>query len=289
MDIFENIETIKICVSEYGGTVRIYVSEFAGEIEKARLQAVRAEEAAQNAELSTANAQTWAEGEEADVVALGGEKSSKDWALHAHAAFANALLGTFIVFRRSETKPIRPGNSTYHIAQGWNSTIEIAGINAELVGQHINKATVAIEPGYTLFGLATIEGRPLGDVNNSGAVNATDALAYQQNQVGNINNLYINTIMNPYMAANRSLYDAYFGGILPLWACIGRLSGSEWVWDEPFYIAEGSIPISFGPKYSALDAGVQGQTFIDDDFLYVCVQTGEAGFARWKRTPLKLI
>lgn len=52
-------------------------------------------------------------------------------------------------------------------------------------------------------------------------------------------------------------------------------------------IQESKLP--FGSKYSALDPGVVGEVTIDDDFMYVCVESGSAGNARWKRTPLKLI
>jgi hypothetical protein len=50
----------------------------------------------------------------------------------------------------------------------------------------------------------------------------------------------------------------------------------------------GSI-VQFGSKYSALDAGIAGEMSVDDDFIYMCVHTGEAGSARWKRSPLKQI
>lgn len=45
----------------------------------------------------------------------------------------------------------------------------------------------------------------------------------------------------------------------------------------------------WGAKYSALDAGTLGDMYFDDDFGYICVKTGDAGFAKWKRFALKLI
>lgn len=52
-----------------------------------------------------------------------------------------------------------------------------------------------------------------------------------------------------------------------------------------FNVGEG-IPLmmnfSFGSKASAVDAGVLGEISFDDDFLYICVEAGAAGFAKWK-------
>jgi hypothetical protein len=50
-----------------------------------------------------------------------------------------------------------------------------------------------------------------------------------------------------------------------------------------------TLNVPFGAKYSVLNAGTQGEISIDDDFLYVCVESGIAGSARWKRIPLKLV
>lgn len=41
-----------------------------------------------------------------------------------------------------------------------------------------------------------------------------------------------------------------------------------------------------GDKSSALDAGTFKQMSLGDDYLYVCTQTGTAGNAIWKKTPL---
>ena len=50
----------------------------------------------------------------------------------------------------------------------------------------------------------------------------------------------------------------------------------------------GTYYIPTGTKTSASDAGTFGQTFTDDDYIYVCVQTGGAGSAIWKKIPLLL-
>jgi len=41
-----------------------------------------------------------------------------------------------------------------------------------------------------------------------------------------------------------------------------------------------------GEKKTGVDAGVYGQTSIDDDYIYKCVKTGEVGEAVWKRSVL---
>lgn len=44
--------------------------------------------------------------------------------------------------------------------------------------------------------------------------------------------------------------------------------------------------ISYGSKYSSVHAGELFDISIDNDFLYICVQTGTAGNAIWKKTAL---
>ena len=51
----------------------------------------------------------------------------------------------------------------------------------------------------------------------------------------------------------------------------------------------GGITIGYGSKYSALDAGFLLEISVDDDFMYICVEAGAVGNARWKRVPLKQI
>jgi hypothetical protein len=60
--------------------------------------------------------------------------------------------------------------------------------------------------------------------------------------------------------------------------------------DHPQYaLANGSRCTYFiptGAKLSSVDAGTYGQTSLDDDYLYICIQTGTAGNAIWKKIPL---
>ena len=44
--------------------------------------------------------------------------------------------------------------------------------------------------------------------------------------------------------------------------------------------------LSEGAKTSATDAGTFGQMSLTDDYLFVCVRTGEAGSAIWKKTSI---
>lgn len=60
----------------------------------------------------------------------------------------------------------------------------------------------------------------------------------------------------------------------------------ETTWKDLYAIAGGNI--EFGGKSSSMDAGTLFDMSIDDDYLYVCVETGESGEAKWKRTPLKI-
>lgn len=60
--------------------------------------------------------------------------------------------------------------------------------------------------------------------------------------------------------------------------------------DHPQYaLADGSRCIYYipsGAKSTASDAGIFGQTSMDDDYIYVCTQTGTAGNAVWKKIPI---
>ena len=47
-----------------------------------------------------------------------------------------------------------------------------------------------------------------------------------------------------------------------------------------------SALVPFGTKSSALDAGQQGEQSMDDDYFYLCTQSGTAGNATWKRIPI---
>jgi hypothetical protein len=52
------------------------------------------------------------------------------------------------------------------------------------------------------------------------------------------------------------------------------------------YNASSFLYITWGSKYSSSDAGTVGQRSIDDDYLYICVATGGAGAATWKKIAL---
>ena len=46
---------------------------------------------------------------------------------------------------------------------------------------------------------------------------------------------------------------------------------------------------NYGPKYSAVDGGELFDMSVDDDYLYICVQSGTPGNAVWKRTSILTI
>lgn len=60
----------------------------------------------------------------------------------------------------------------------------------------------------------------------------------------------------------------------------------ETSWKDLYAIAGGNI--EFGSKSSSMDAGTLFDMSIDDDYLYVCVVTGDSGEAKWKQTPLRI-
>lgn len=47
-----------------------------------------------------------------------------------------------------------------------------------------------------------------------------------------------------------------------------------------------NLVFNFGSRSSSLHAGVSGELWYDDDWLYICVQTGSIGNAKWKKIPL---
>lgn len=48
----------------------------------------------------------------------------------------------------------------------------------------------------------------------------------------------------------------------------------------------GSIPVLFGEKKTGTDAGICPSFSFTDDYLYVCVQSGDGTSAIWKKTLL---
>lgn len=49
---------------------------------------------------------------------------------------------------------------------------------------------------------------------------------------------------------------------------------------------DNSVQFSEGDRYSSVHAGTVGEASFTDDYLYVCVKTGTAGNAIWKKSPL---
>lgn len=44
--------------------------------------------------------------------------------------------------------------------------------------------------------------------------------------------------------------------------------------------------IGYGTKKTGIDGGSLGQLYFDDDYLYVCVKSGEAPTAVWKKIAI---
>jgi len=44
----------------------------------------------------------------------------------------------------------------------------------------------------------------------------------------------------------------------------------------------------FATKQTGVDAGTAGDFFVDDDYMYICVTTGDASTAVWKKAPLRI-
>ena len=108
------------------------------------------------------------------------------------------------------------GNAVIPKPARWRKTVSfnltiVVGevtINTSAVANGILQAAVTAQPGRTLFGLTTVGGRALGDINNSGGVTSADALAYSKWADGtnvDVNQVaWIEGTLNPYMLANRS-------------------------------------------------------------------------------------
>lgn len=46
--------------------------------------------------------------------------------------------------------------------------------------------------------------------------------------------------------------------------------------------------LTYATKSSAIDEGEMGQMSYDDDWLYICVETGIAGSAKWKKIAMPI-
>ena len=61
--------------------------------------------------------------------------------------------------------------------------------------------------------------------------------------------------------------------------------------DGQFVVVPGTegATMEFGSRFTGVHAGTVGEMTHDDDFLYICVEGGDVGIARWKRIPLRLV
>lgn len=183
--------------------------------------------------------------------------------------FLNSLGGSSIVFKRSATALTKPANTGYNVPEGgWARSVEIAGIDRTEVADGISRAVSGDVGDEALFITAEAEtGRPLADVNDSGAVNTTDAFNYAQHTNGSTYIPYIEDVMHPYMVANKVDYAAYFDDTEDLYMCVGRNDGTEWVWDTPINLDAGG-----GADQFNIDGGTA-------DSVYTLEQTIDGGTA----------
>ena len=86
-------------------------------------------------------------------------------------------------------------------------------IKQELLPNALIAAAVNIQPEQTLFEATLVNGRPLGDLTDSGSVGAFDALQYEKYLQGTQTDQdildYINNVFHPYILENPSVYSDY--------------------------------------------------------------------------------
>ena len=86
-------------------------------------------------------------------------------------------------------------------------------IKQELLPNALIAAAVNIQPEQTLFEATLVNGRPLGDLTDSGSVSANDALQYEKYLQGTQTDQdildYINNVFHPYILENPSVYSDY--------------------------------------------------------------------------------
>jgi hypothetical protein len=63
---------------------------------------------------------------------------------------------------------------------------------------------------------------------------------------------------------------------------VGGITNTHW------QAATATFYVPYGSKQSSIDAGQVGELSVDDDYMYVCVISGGAGSATWKKIPLIL-
>jgi len=84
-------------------------------------------------------------------------------------------------------------------------------VDNEAVASGILGASTDAEPQKSLFATTTIDGRPLGDIDNNGDVNSFDAALYQQYYVLGSTTYadYIENVLHPYLLENSTTYSDY--------------------------------------------------------------------------------
>jgi hypothetical protein len=90
----------------------------------------------------------------------------------------------------------------------------VVRIDYEAVNQGINAAVGNIQPQASQFKTTLINGRPLGDIDNTGTVTSADALAYRRWIDNNAlltqaQRDWIEDVLNPYILANPETYSEY--------------------------------------------------------------------------------
>jgi hypothetical protein len=109
------------------------------------------------------------------------------------------------------------GNQIVNAWRGQNGTTATSHslfvINYTAVANGILQAAVATQPGLALFGTTQVDGRSLGDINNSGTITSADSLDYTKWAQGvnfDVNQVaWIENTLNPYILANPVTYAAY--------------------------------------------------------------------------------
>lgn len=94
-----------------------------------------------------------------------------------------------------------------------NNLVLTVQLAPALVPAGITGAAAGLQPQVSQFTTTQINGRSLGDINNNGGVDFSDAIAYLRWVNGILTNAsqiaYIERVMNPYMLANPVTYAQY--------------------------------------------------------------------------------
>jgi hypothetical protein len=105
------------------------------------------------------------------------------------------------------------GSQQFTAALTPNNLVLTVELNTASVGSGILGAVAGLQPQITQFITTQINGRSLGDINNNGGVDFSDAFVYLSWVNGILTNAsqiaYIEQVMNPYMLANPVTYAQY--------------------------------------------------------------------------------